>query len=492
MSATETERKGNRVVSKTTQLDVFLKPRSVAVIGATERPGSWGSFIMQGLLSRPYPGKIFPVNHQAGRVFDLPAFKSVADIHEPVDLAILTIPEKSVVLAIEDCGRKGVKGISMITAGYGEATLKGKEKERELVRLAHSYGMRLLGPNVSGTFDLHAEFNGSASPENHLYKSTLGAVCQGGYAIYDLLAHYFSRGMGVGKFVHTGNESDLTTTDFLAHFGKDPEVEAIFMYVEAIKEGKRFLEVAGEVSRIKPVVVFKAGQSPGGTRAAESHTGALAGSHGIYKGALEQANVLESPTMELLIPAGHALIERPAMTGNRVVILTMGGSWGVALTDALEREGLRVPELSRSLQGALRSLGMPVRASVRNPVDIGASGLFFERELLLALGREILTSGEGDAMILHGMGRPGMLEDGAPNRLRLFLEINKEIIRGYAAMEAEFGRPVFIGSIYGPWESQVIHDLNQEGIRIYDRLDEIAQILSMIHRYWSGRRSMNT
>lgn len=133
-------------MSKTKQLDVFLKPRSVAVIGATERPGSWGSFIMQGLLSRPYPGKIFPVNHQAGRVFDLPAFKSVADIHEPVDLAILTIPEKSVVLAIEDCGRKGVKGISMITAGYGEATLKGKEKERELVRLAHSYGMRLLGP----------------------------------------------------------------------------------------------------------------------------------------------------------------------------------------------------------------------------------------------------------------------------------------------------------------------------------------------------------
>jgi len=469
------------------QLDVFLKPGSVAVIGATERPGSWGSFIMEGLLSRPYPGKIYPVNRQADRVYDLPAFRSVEDIHGPVDLAIFTIPEVSVTQAVESCGRKGVKGITIITAGYGEAVDGGKDMEKALVRLARSYGIRLLGPNVSGTFDLNAEFNGAASPEMHLVKTGLGAVCQGGYAMYDLLAHHFSRGMGVGKFVHTGNEADLTTTDFLAHFGADPEVKAIFMYVEAIKEGRRFLEAAREITRIKPVIMYKAGQSPASVRAAESHTGSLAGAIDIYRGALEQANVLMSPTMELLIPAGHAFMERPAMPGDRVVILTMGGSWGVSLTDALEREGLRVPELSRPLQQALRDLGMPIRASVKNPVDIGASGLFFDIKLVLSLGREILASGEADALILHGMGRPGMLDEGAPERLRIFLDINKEIIRGYAAMEKEYGLPVFIGSIYTPWESQVVYDLNQEGIRIYDRLDEIAQILSMMHRYWARR-----
>jgi len=171
------------------------------------------------------------------------------------------------------------------------------------------------------------------------------------------------------------------------------------------------------------------------------------------------------------------------MDGNRVVILTMGGSWGVALSDTLEAAGLRVPELSETLQSKFRDLGMPVRASVKNPVDIGASGLFFDKKLLFALGRNILTSGEADAIILHGMGRPGMLDENAPERLQLFLEINKEIIRGYAGMEKELGLPVFIGSIFAPWESQVIYDLNKEGLRIYDRLDEIAQILSLMYQY---------
>jgi acetyl-CoA synthetase (ADP-forming) len=473
------------------ELDVFLTPQSVTVIGATERPGSWGSFIMNGLLSRPYAGKIYPVNHQAGQVYGIRAYREVGSLPESPDLAILTIPAKAVEQTIEACGRKGVKGISIITAGYGEAVEDGKEKEQELVSIARSYGMRLLGPNVSGTFNLHAEFNGSGSPEMHLVKTKLAAVCQGGYAIYDLLAHAFFKGMGVGKFVHTGNEPDLTTTDFLEHLGRDPEVEAIFMYVEAIKEGTRFLEVAREVSRTKPVVMYKAGKFRASSRAAKSHTGALAGIYGIYQGALAQANILISPTMELLLPLGHALIERPPMDGNRVVILTMGGSWGVALSDTLEAEGLRVPELSETLQSKLRDLGMPVRASVKNPVDIGASGLFFDKELLFALGRNILKSGEADAIILHGMGRPGMLDESAPERLRLFLEINKEIIRGYAGMEKEFGLPVFIGSIFAPWESQMIYDLNKEGIRIYDRLDETAQILSLMYRYRVRRESMH-
>jgi hypothetical protein len=137
----------------------------------------------------------------------------------------------------------------------------------------------------------------------------------------------------------------------------------------------------------------------------------------------------------------------------------------------------------------MRELGMPIRASVKNPVDIGASGLFFDKQLLIGLGREILASGEANALILHGMGRPGMLDEDAPERLRIFLEINKEIVRGYTKLEKDFGIPVLIGSIYAQGESQVTHDLNEEGIRIYDRLDEIAQILSRMHRYYSRRSS---
>jgi acyl-CoA synthetase (NDP forming) len=471
------------------QLNVFLSPKSVAVIGATERQGSWGSFIMNGLLSRPYQGTIYPVNHQAGSVFGLRAYKDVEQIPESPELAIFTIPEVSVEETIRKCGRKGVRGITIITAGFGEAVADGKQREAELVRLARSYGMRLLGPNVSGTFNLHAEFNASAAPEQHLTRNRIAAICQGGFAFYDLLAHGYYRHMGVGMFVHTGNEADLTTTDFLEHIGPDPEVKGLVMYIEALKEGRRFAEAARKISKTKPVIIYKAGKTPDASRAAQSHTGSLAGAYDMYEGALSQSNVVFSPTMELLLPLADAMVERPPMLRNRVAILTMGGSWGVALTDALEAEGLRVPEFSSTLQSRLRELGMPVRASVKNPVDIGASGLFFDPQLLITLGREILQSGEADALILHGMGRPGMLDENAPDRLRIFLEINKEIVRGYTDLEKAFGIPVLIGSIFSSNESQVTYDLNQEGIRVYDRLDEIAQILSRMYRYTSRKSS---
>jgi acetyl-CoA synthetase (ADP-forming) len=471
------------------QLNVFLNPKSVAVIGATERQGSWGSFITKGLLSRPYRGTIYPVNREAASIFGLRAYKDVEQIPESPELAIFTIPEVSVEETIRKCGRKGVRGITVITAGFGEAVVDGKQREAELVGLARSYGMRLLGPNVSGTFNLHAEFNGSAAPEQHLTKNNIAAICQGGFAFYDLLAHGYYRNIGAGMFVHTGNEADLTSTDFLEHIGFDPGVKAIVMYIEALKDGRRFAEAARQISKSKPVIVYKAGKMPDASRAAQSHTGALAGSFGVYEGALAQSNVVFSPTIELLLPLADAMVERPSMHGNRVAVLTMGGSWGVALTDELEAEGLCVPEFSSGLQSRLRQLGMPIRASVKNPVDIGASGLFFDKQLLITLGREILQSCEADALILHGMGRPGMLDENAPDRLRIFLDINKEIVRGYVELEKVFRIPVLVGSIFSSNESQVTYDLNREGIRFYDRLGEIAQILSRMYRYSSRKNS---
>jgi acyl-CoA synthetase (NDP forming) len=467
-------------------INAFLQPASVAVIGATERPGSWGSFIMNGLFSWKYPGRIYPVNRQAKMVHGLPAFNDVSDIEKPVDLAILTIPNEYVEEAIRACGEKGVRGMTIITAGFGEAIEDGRKRETAMAELARSYGMRLLGPNVSGTFNLHAGFN--ASPAGHLYPTSLAAVCQGGYAFYDLLALGFPRRMGVGKFVHTGNECDLTVTDFLEHFGIDPEVKALIMYLETIRDGDRFLEVASRVTKEKPVIVYKAGKTPDAARAASSHTGALAGRKEIFEGVFSQVGLIISPTMELLLPLGHAMIERPPLQGKRVGIVTIGGSWGVALTDALGEEGLCVPELSFGLQEKIKALGMPDRASTKNPVDIGAAGLIALADERKELGRLMLDSGEVDALILHGMGRPGLLTTETSDEMKLFFEFEKMIIRDFSGLEKEMGKPVFIGSHFSIWESQVVCDLNKEGIRVCNRLDEIAQILSRMHAaYWRGR-----
>jgi len=473
------------------ELDVFLRAGSIAVIGATERPGSWGSFIMGGLLSVDYSGKIYPVNNRAERVFGLPAFKDVREIDGPVDLAVMTIPEEYVEEAITSCGQKQVKGITIVTAGFAETSEEGKAKQKAIVELAHSYGMRLLGPNVSGSFNLHAEFNPSAARQGSVMPTALAAVCQGGFAFYDLLNSGYSRGMGVGKFVHTGNECDLTVTDFLEYFGEDSEVKGILMYLETIRDGKRFIHIASEVTKTKPIVIYKGGRTPGSSRAAQSHTGALSGTKEIYEGLFNQAGITISPTMEILVPLGHALIERPPMRGRRVALVTLGGSWGVALSDSLEEEGLFLPELSSKVQKSLRSLGLPDRASTKNPVDMGASGLFTSVDLMLAVGREILSSGDVDALILHGVGRAGMLKEDSPPQHGVFVDIEKRIIRGYSELEKESDLPVLIGTLPTLFESQVVCDLNKEGIRIDNRLDEIAQLLSLMHDYWRRRDGEN-
>lgn len=468
-------------------LNVFLQPASVAVIGATERPGSWGSSMIKGLLSWNYPGKIYPVNPNASAIFGFPTFKDVTDIPGPVDLAVLTMPSESVEKAIRACGLKGVRGITIITAGFGEAIPGARKIETTLTEIAHSFGMRLIGPNVSGTFNLHACFSAAPPFGVCLVPTSLAAVTQGGYAFYELLASASFRGMGVGKFIHTGNECDLTVTDFLEHFGRDPDVTAIIMYLETIRDGSRFFDVARRITETKPVVVYKAGRTEGGVRAARSHTGALAVSKEVLLGLLSQAGVIISPTLELLVTLGHALCEHAPMRGKRVAIMTMGGSWGVVLSDFLEEQGLQVVELSPALQMRLRDLGLPIRASTRNPVDLGASGMSTDVDTIASITREILHSNEIDALILHGIGRFGMVNEEFPPKMKFMVDVEKRIIRNFVALGRESGIPVIIGAHASPLESQVVSDLTSEGIRIYNRIDEIACILSSLNKYWKYR-----
>ena len=469
--------------------EVFLNPTSVAVVGATEREGAWGSFIMEGLLSLNYPGKIYPINRHADRVFDIRAYKNLGEVEGPVDLVVLAIPKESLEKTIELCCRKKVKGITIITAEFGETSEHGKKEQEALAYLANTNGIRLLGPNVSGTFNLHAGLDASGIHAGNLLRTPVAAVCQGGYAFSDLLFSGGTRGLGVGKFIQTGNECDLTVTDFLEYFGWDPEVKSIIMYIEAIRDSRRFIEVARNVSINKPIIAYKAGRSAGSARAALSHTGALSGKNEIYQGLFHQTGIIVSPTMELLLPVAHALIERPSMRGPRVAIITKGGSWGVALADALEEAGLTVPELSPTLRKKLRSIGMPPRASTRNPVDFGASDLFLSPDAPPALADEILCSGEVDALVVHGIGAGGMHTADTPDKWKTFLAIETQQILGLNDLEKKTGIPVLVGSHYNQWESQAICDLNKQGIRIYNTLYEISQLLSSMVNYWRKKPS---
>ena len=469
-------------------LDVFLNPASVAVIGASDRLGSWGSNVMDALLEGNYSGKLFPVNARAETVKGITAFNNIMDIKDPVELAIIAIPSESVEEIIRQCGKKQVKGVTIITAGYGESIEGGYEAEEVLTNIAHSHGMRLVGPNVSGMFNLHNNF--TAVSATGLYPTSLAGISQGGFAFYDLLRSASPSGMGVGRFIHTGNECDLTVTDFLQEFGNNSEIKAILMYLETLRNGRRFIEVARKVTKTKPVVVHKAGSTSGGARAAQSHTGALATSKELVEGLLNQAGVIISPTMELMVPLVHALLERPPLKGTRVAVITVGGSWGVTLSDALEAAGLHLPLFSENLQNRLRLLGMPARASTKNPVDIGAAGMGGPiRDSMDKIGHEILASGEVDALVLHGFGRAGRIDENSSIAEKMVLDIDKKVISTFNSLEKKAGLPVLIGCHHSLWNNQAVWDLSKEGIRFYHRLDEIGQILMLMHKYYKNRLS---
>ncbi|MDY6845051.1 MAG: CoA-binding protein, partial [Thermodesulfobacteriota bacterium] len=411
------------------QIEVFLNPKSVAVVGATERPGAWGSMIMQGLLSRNFPGILYPINHKAESIFGLKSYTSIDEVPGTIDLVVIAIPSESVYETIQACTKKSVKGITIITAGFGEAAEEGKGQEAEFATLARSHGIRIVGPNVSGTYNLFSQFNASASADNRLFPTPLTFICQGGFAIYNLLVRAATEYMSAGQFIHTGNECDLQVTDFLEYFGEDPKTEVILMYVEGIRDGQRFLDVSSQVAKKKPLIIFKAGETPSGSRAAASHTGAIAGTNQVYSALFTQLNIIKAPCMEILIPLGHAFLEFPPMKGNRVAIATLGGSWGVALTDTLERNGLSVLQFSEKLQREIRALGIPTRASTKNPIDLGAAGASSRTiDTILSIGRAVLQSGEVDALVVHGYGSPGLLSDDSPPGFKLRIEEEKEIM----------------------------------------------------------------
>jgi acyl-CoA synthetase (NDP forming) len=251
--------------------------------------------------------------------------------------------------------------------------------------------------------------------------------------------------------------------------------------LETLRDVDRFREVASHVTARKPVIVQKLGKTAGGARAARSHTGALSGDHALYQALFKQVNLVPSPTLERLFPVAHAFTALPPMTGNRVAMITMGGSWGVALTDKLEERGLVVPELSSALQKRLRHMGMPIRASTRNPIDIGAAvSVALTVDTVSGMGREVLASGEVDALILHGFGRLGFMKE-PESPMAMMVEIEKSVMRECARLSEGTHKPVLVASAIHPGQSPAVHDLIEEGMLIFHQLDEIADVLSLMY-----------
>jgi len=352
---------------------LMLAPKSIAVIGASRRPGTIGRRIVQNLIHHEFNGSVYPVNPLAESVCSVRAHPTIADVPEPVDIAVIAVPAPRVLEVAEACGHAGVEGIVVISAGFAETGSDGAAREDALLEIVRRFGMRMVGPNCMGILNADPAVSMNATFADAMpafgpaaFVSQSGAL---GVSVLDYAREYR---IGISQFVSVGNKSDVSGNDLLLVWEQDPTVRVILMYVEAFGDPARFLELAGRITKQKPIVVVKAGRTRSGARAASSHTGALAASDAAVDALLAQAGVLRAETIEELFEITIALGSRALPRSRRTAVLTNGGGPGILAADALESFGLEVANLSSATVDAIRPL-LPREASLRNPVDMIAS-----------------------------------------------------------------------------------------------------------------------
>jgi len=342
----------------------LLRPQSIAVVGASATPGKIGHTVVKNLIDSGYEGEIYPINPSADEILGLKVYKSVLDVSDQIDAATITVPAKFVLDVVKECGQKGVKGLIVITSGFSE--VGETELEEEIVRVAHSFGMRVLGPNVVGTLSNSDKLNASFAPFLPLDGSA-SLVSQSGALLIAIDAITYTRRIGFDKLISIGNMSDVNFADMVSWLNEDERTKCITFYIEGLKDGRRFIKQCAGAK--KPIVVLKAGVSEHGAAAAASHTGSLAGAQQIYSAAFEQAGAIQATDLSDLFNCTLALSLEPPMRGDNLLIITNGGGVGVLATDSAERAGVPLKFAPEAVQEELKK-HMPYFGSAKNPVDL--------------------------------------------------------------------------------------------------------------------------
>jgi acetyl coenzyme A synthetase (ADP forming)-like protein len=351
----------------------FFEPRCIAVVGANREPGRIGSEIFRNLRESGFTGVLAPVHPTAEAIGGVKAYPSVTAIPCDVDLAVVVVPAAQVPAVVDDCLKKGVKALVVISAGFGEVGEAGQALQSELVEKIRAAGVRLIGPNCMGIintdprFRVNATFSPVYPPDGRVAFSTQSGAL--GLAILDYVKRL---NLGISSFASIGNKADVSGNDLMQYWAEDPRTDVILLYLESFGNPRKFAEIARRVGRVKPIAAVKAGHSDAGARAASSHTGARATSDVLVDTMLREAGVIRARTLEELFDVATLLAHQPVPGGRRVAIVTNAGGPAILAADACEASGLRVPVLGDTTQRRLRSF-LPAVASVTNPVDMIAS-----------------------------------------------------------------------------------------------------------------------
>ncbi len=384
-------------IQSATGLDAVLSPASVAVIGASPDPASVGHRLLASIVGHGFRGAVHPIHPTAREVLGLPARPSVLDVPGKVDLAVIAVPASAVLGVVEQCARKGVRGLLVVTAGFREAGPDGMRLEAELGALARRHAMRLVGPNCLGVVNadpavrLHAIFSDTPTKGG-----PAALMTQSGALGIALLERASAIGLGIGKFVSMGNKLDVSGNDLLLHWETDPAVRLVLMHLESVGNPRNFVRIARRVVRSKPILLVKGGRTSEGATAAGSHTGAMVEADALVDAMVRQAGVVRVNTVEELFDAALALAHLPMPRGNRVGVVTNSGGPAILLADALPAEGLRLAQLGAATLAACKAR-LPAGASVANPLDMlaGASPATLQaclRDLLADDGVDVVVA----------------------------------------------------------------------------------------------------
>ncbi len=351
-------------------MDLFFNPRKVAIIGASRNPKSLAYQTFKSMIESGFEGAFFPVNPLADYVLGYKSYKSVLEIDDEIDLAVITVPAKIVPFVLEECGKKGIKAIIIITAGFKEVGGEGILLENKVKEIGKQYGIRIVGPNCLGVINTSPQkrlntFFATPLPE----RGKVAFVSQSGAICVSFLDHAREKGIGFSKIMSIGNKVDVDEVDALNYFKDDPETEIILIYLEGLTKGEEFLKSAKETTKEKPVFVLKVGRTPEGARAASSHTGSMAGMDEIYEALFKKAGVLRVYELAEMADKALAFISQPLPKGNRVAIITNAGGTGVIATDECIKRGLLLAKIEQETEEKLKEK-VPPYASLANPFDL--------------------------------------------------------------------------------------------------------------------------
>jgi len=448
-------------------IHALFNPRSIAVIGASRQPGKIGHDLLKNIIEYGYKGRIYPVNPTADEILGLKAYKSVKDIPDEVDVAVIAVPAQSVPEVLKDCGEKGVKVAVIITSGFGE--VGNVELERKIVEIARNYGIRILGPNIFGYAYTPIHLNATFGPRD-IREGPIAFISQSGALGIALMGWTIMEEIGLSALLSVGNMVDIDVIDLSLYLADDPYTRVIAIYLEGLKPGtgRRFIEEMRKVTRKKPVIVIKAGRTERGSLAVSSHTGSLAGMDKLYDAAFKQAGIIRAYSVEEMFDYARAFASQPIPPGERTIIITNGGGVGVLATDTAEENNVPLINPSPELLNELKKT-MPWFGSPKNPVDLTGQAVV---ENYVAALRVAFKSSEVDNIVLLYC-RTAILDP---------RDLAKAVIEVYEEFK-HTGKPIVAGFVGGLDTLEAIRMLNRAGIVAYPSPERAVKSLAKMIDY---------